>query len=288
MHGIQEVSKLAHLTCVKDVRMHPHVASCWRSLLRTDDISTSWDRVNYMPIGYTNNGRVWHHTDVGPAFFKRQDLTGYTPIQSYVQLSKTSTPTLRTEPLGLHPTADPCIVLWEHSNLAHAEYFRKKGPHFDLKTSNWHIFPTETIAQWEKDGREYLPAGHPAKRRAEAFPMRRLEVRAPRGAIVFWLSQTAHMNTTGTCPNPRFVVYVCYGPSALVTHDDREKLWRAMREQKCTSHWPGADQMKVFPESTQHLKGQAKKDFDTMVARLEVPPLTFTASEQQLLPKPIH
>ncbi|MBN9023819.1 MAG: hypothetical protein J0H08_17370 [Rhizobiales bacterium] len=173
MHGIQETSRLAHLSVIKDVRMHPHVVSCWRSLLRTDDISTSWDRVNYMPVGYNDGARAWHHTDVGPAFFKRTDLDGYIPIQSYVQLSKTCTNTVRTEPLGNAPTADPCIVLWEHSNLAHAEYFRRKGPHFDLKTSNWHIYPAETVAQWEKDGREFLPARHPAKRRAEAFPMRR-------------------------------------------------------------------------------------------------------------------
>lgn len=186
MHGIQEISKLAHLACVKEVRMHPHVVSCWKSVLRTDDVCTSWDRVNYMPIGYDDGARVWHHTDVGPAFFRRTDVGDYMPIQSYVQISKTCTNDVRVDPLGRSPTADPCIVLWEYSNLAHTEYFKRKGPHFDLKTPNWHIFPTETIAQWERDGRDFLPAKHPAKHKQTPFPMRRLEVRAPRGAMVFW------------------------------------------------------------------------------------------------------
>jgi len=38
------------------------------------------------------------------------------PVQSYVQVSPTSSPEVRLDPLGNARTADPCIVLWEYSN----------------------------------------------------------------------------------------------------------------------------------------------------------------------------
>lgn len=285
LSGIQEILKLAHLPCVKDVRLHPNVVSVWRSLLGTNDICSSWDRVNYMPIGYDDGKRVWHHTDVGPAFARRADVGDYVPIQSYVQVSPTSSPDVRLEPLGNARTADPCIVLWEYSNLAHAQYFHRKGAHYKAKSdSNWHIYSAATIAEWERDGRAYLPDRHPAKHRTAPFPMRRLEVRVPRGAMVFWLSATAHMNTSGSCPNPRFVVYVCFGPRHLVSKRDRENFWTAIREQRCTSHWPCAGESRVFPAMPGYHSNDKGKVFQEMLARLDVPTLTFTPAELEVVP----
>lgn len=293
VHGIQEMGKLAHLECIKAIRLHPNVVAVWRSLLRTDDVVSSWDRVNYMPAEMKDSPKAWHHTDVDPAFARRPDVAGYVPTQSYVQVSRTSSVKLRTQPMsgGGHEAeegaADPCIVLWEHSNLAHAEYFRRKGANFKLKAKNWHIYEPEVVAEWETDGKAYLPAAHPARARDAPFPMRRLEVRAPRGAMVFWLSTTAHMNTAGKSPLPRFVVYSCFGPARLLTKKDRENFWKAMAQQRCTTHWPCAGEVRLFAKTPHLFSAERVAAYRAMEDRLPVPQLTFTAAEKALLPKPV-
>jgi hypothetical protein len=287
-HGIQEMGKLAHQGCVTDIRLHPNVVSVWRSLLRTNDICSSWDRVNYMPIAMTDTAKPWHHTDVDPSFDTRTDIGNYFPIQSYVQVSRTSDAALRTKPLKRDENgADPCIVLWEYSNLAHAEYFRRKGPEFKLKARNWHIYEPETIQQWERDGREFLPAKHAGRTKTTPFPMSRLEIRAPRGAMVFWLSTTAHMNMAGKPTYPRFVIYTCFGPSRLLTKKDRENFWKAMSQLRCTSHWPCAGEVKLFPKVPHLFSADRVEQHKAMEARLDLKPLVFTPAQLKLLPPPL-
>jgi hypothetical protein len=279
------MGKLAHQQCIVDIRLHPNVVAVWRSLLKTPNVSSSWDRVNYMPVTFKENGKPWHHTDVDPAFARRTDVGGYIPVQSYVQVSRTSSSKLRTQPLSGDETGEASITLWEYSNLAHAEYFKRKGPDFKLKAKNWHIYEPEVVQQWEKDGRDYLPAKHQARAKSEPFPMPRLEVRAPRGAMVFWLSTTAHMNTAGRQPAfPRFVVYVCYGPAQQVTKKDRENFWKAITQQRCTTHWPCAGEVKLFPKTPHLFSADRVDNYKAMEARLDLKQLTFTPAQRELLP----
>lgn len=296
-HGIQEMPKLAHLPCVKDVRLHPNVVELWRSLLQEQDISSSWDRVGYIP-SYTSDSRSkpWHHTDVSPGFHAES----YVPIQSYVQVSEIAPASIvntKQQPTGNEGDCDgaPCIVLWEHSHLAHAAYFERRGL-AKLARDNWHIYDRETIAEWEEDGRGYISEGNLSRffRDQAKVPMRRLEIRVPRGGMVFWYSASAHMNTSGKhvtngcvfdgSAYARFVVYTCFVPRRLVTKKDAEKIRKALKEQRCTSHWPGCDNVSLFAKTPHLYSKEAVAAYKELEAKLDVPPLAFDARERQLLP----
>jgi len=299
-HGIQEMPKLAFLECVKDIRLHPNVAEVWRSLLRTKDISSSWDRINYLPSFVSDaRSKPWHHVDTGPGF----EAEGYVPTQSYVQVSKTSNdefgrPSLTSkQPTGNGPDCDgsACIVVWEYSHLAHARYFEKRGI-TKLKRANWQVYDPETIAEWEKDGKSYISDADLARffPGEEKVPMRRLEVRAPRGSMTFWYSATAHQSCTGKhvtngcvfdgSADPRFVVYAAYIPRHLVTKKDADKFRQAMKEMRCTSHWPGAGQVTLFAKTPHLYSKEAVEDYKALEARLDVPLLQFDARERELVP----
>ena len=221
----------------------------------------------------------------------------YIPTQSYVQVSATS-----NDEIGIATTTDtgswtppsPCIVLWEYSNLAHEGYFKQKGL-TKLKRKNWHIYEPETIAEWERDGSSYV-SDKDKKRyfpgEMGPIPMRRLEVRVPRGGMVFWQSATAHMNTSGRrlkdgrvqgSPYNRFVIYTCFGPRSLVTKKDRENFRKAMEQQRATSHWPCID-LTLFAKVPHLYNGDLVKQYKETQERLQVPLLAFDARERQLVP----
>ncbi len=292
IHGIQEMGELAHLDCVKRIRLHPNVATVWRSVLQEQDICSSWDRVNYMPA-FTKPGRKpWHHTDVSPGF----SADDYEPLQAYVQVSPSSVQCPTYEPSSVDSNS-PCIVVWRHSHLAHASYFRRNDI-TKLKVKNWHVYDEETVKQWERDGSPDLSDAdirqHFGYRRE--VPFERVEVRVPRGAMVFWYSKTAHMNTAGSylvpnsvegdwlspengSPYERFVVYSCFGPRRLVSKRDSDNMKKALATCRTTSHWPCANQVKLF----QKVPFRCEADYAEKVKRLDVRPLEFDTRERSLL-----
>lgn len=291
-HGIQELGALAHLPCVKDIRLHPNVAAVWHSLLREEDISSSWDRVSYLPSRAARpREKPWPHTDVGPEYWRRKDVGNFASIQSYVQVSRSSV----SEPSVLpDPGKDnsPCLVVWEFSHLAHARYFEERGI-AKLKRTNWHVYDPETIAAWEKDGKEYLEPAAVERWFSDrsTVPFRRLEIRVPRGGMVFWFSATAHQSTPGHGPAlrgsifERFVIYCCYAPRSLVTKKDAENFRKAIEQRRATSHWPACGHLTLFPRLPHLYSKEAVDEFKAAEAKLmDVQPLHFDAREKQLVP----
>lgn len=295
IHGIQEMGELAHLDCVKRIRLHPNVAAVWRSMLQEQDICSSWDRVNYMPAFSTPGRKPWHHTDVGPGVV----FDNYEPLQAYVQVSPASVDQQPTYKPSHYDSNSPCIVVWRHSHLAHESYFRRNDI-TKLKVKNWHVYDEATIKEWERDGSPDISdadierhfCGHRLP-----IPFERVEIRVPRGAMVFWYSKTAHMNTAGSnlvpnevegawvsgehgSPYERFVVYSCFGPRRLVSKRDAENMKKALATCRATSHWPCANQVKLF----QKVPFRCEEGYLDKVERLAARPLEFDARERSLLP----
>ena len=170
----------------------------------------------------------------------------------------------------------------------------------DFRFTNPSSYPfvvrTVTVLLEEKDGKSYISDADLARffPGEEKVPMRRLEVRAPRGSMTFWYSATAHQSCTGKhvtngcvfdgSADPRFVVYAAYIPRHLVTKKDADKFRQAMKEMRCTSHWPGAGQVTLFAKTPHLYSKEAVEDYKALEARLDVPLLQFDARERELVP----
>eukprot|EP00127_Corallochytrium_limacisporum_P007253 Clim_evm9s245 gene=Clim_evmTU9s245 len=208
------------------IRTHANVAEQFSKVWGTDDLVVSYDRINVTPppeIDPNDDGspdQPWFHTD------QDKDKRGRHCVQGMIPLN------------DMH-SHDATLHVLEGSHAYHAEFFEQFRPNHKAQDKDFHRFTDEEVEWFES---------RPG--------VRRVRVSANRGDLVLWDSRTVHCSAkaqTELRPSRkdpsdlwRFVVYVCMGPAALVTDEDRRLRRMAFETDQATSHWPYG--VRVFPE----------------------------------------
>jgi hypothetical protein len=219
------------------------VVSCFAEYWKTspEDLITSFDAFNYyLAASIKQASKCWGHTDHG-AYSDHEPLDGLC-LQGLLNIEDCT------------GDNDGGLVVWDKAHRAWKGYFQKNP---SSKTEgNWFKYPTEYLEEISQDGRKYLQPSDPDAKKAEPLPMVRTRVRAPAGAMVFWYSKTPHQNDAPfrRVPNvplgrDRVAVYASMAPKRYQTQNDIKKRKTAFFENRQTSHWPGGDQTKLFPQS---------------------------------------
>lgn len=246
IHGISRA--FAHQQGQWDVRQHPRVArafadwwmkvspafaAAWRAS-PDDSLVVSMDAFNFyhgaLPP-HPSAKTFWCHTDQAPHVSGDAAFC----LQGYVDL------------VGSEGAGDGTLVVWDKAHRIHKTYFERHPEEAKKAGGNWYRYPEEFIARIERNGADYL-SHDDVDSAEECVPMPRVNVHAPKGALVLWRSTTPHMNRAPVPPaKHRCVVYVCMAPEAALTDKDREARYTAWEEKMQTSHWPAFGQVKVFP-----------------------------------------
>lgn len=249
IHGINRLC--AQMQAQWDIRQHPRVvqafADYWnqaypskKSKYLPSNMVTSMDGFNfYLAESVKRASNCWGHTDQGNA--TAQPLSGLC-VQGFVNL------------IDCTGDNDGGLVVWDRGHRAWQGYWRR---HPEVQTEdNWHKYPETFLKEIETNGRRYLSPSDPSydETSSQAFPMPRVRVRAPAGALVLWYSKTPHQNDVPFNRNPkaapgkdRAAIYVCQCPKTFLESADIKRRTKAFHENRQTSHWPAGGQVKIFP-----------------------------------------
>lgn len=204
-----------------------------------EDLAVSMDAFNYYLAAASRrpNG-FWLHTDQGR---EKPEPLGGRCVQGLLNLVDST------------GDNDGGLVVHDKSHRAWQGYW-DLHPEVDTK-DDWHRYPESFAAEIALDGSLYLRPGDPDYGTAPV-PMKRVRVGAPAGAVILWLSKTAHQNDAPYRRNPqapppkdRAAVYVCMAPKRYLSQRDIKKRRKAFDERRQTSHWPGGDRTKIFPQT---------------------------------------
>lgn len=243
-----------------DVRQHPNVAACFAEYwnVRPQDLVTSFDGFNFILAASVKRANgCWGHTDHGATSAGQEPLDGRC-LQGLLNIEDCT------------GDNDGGLVVWRHGHRAWLGHFQKNP---SAKTEdNWYKYPEAYLAEIEKDGKAYLQPNDPAKNLPGPFPMDRVRVRAPAGALVVWFSKTPHQNDSpfrrnqaAPAPKDRVAVYVCQAPRRHLTPRDVKRREKAFKEFRQTSHWPCANQVKFL---NPNMRTFSKEKYDALKVKI--------------------
>ncbi|BGP45399.1 hypothetical protein JCM10450v2_001217 [Rhodotorula kratochvilovae] len=192
---------------VWDIRLEPGVRQAFETLWGTKELVSSMDAATIMlpnqpPL--SKDLAQWPHIDLSPwrepGFFVAQGLVN----------------------LNDNGPDDGGLLVMKGSSKLFKEFFDEHGrPPLPAEGKiDWHVFQEEE-RQWFLDhGCEWV------------------KVCAEPGDLILWSSHTMHQNCPPSGSRDRVVTYVCLGPAALMTDEDKAVREYTFREGFGTSHAP--------------------------------------------------
>jgi len=207
-NGIIEYPCGSHEQVVWDVRCEEGVIQSFAKVHGTEELVTSYDRINISRPGKKFNAKGeekkqknWAHTD-------QKANEKFNHVQGYVNLIESE-------------SDDGGLVVLPGSH----KYFKEF--HETFPGAKGLLTPEQY--DW------YLKKG-----------LKPVKVNAPAGSLVLWDSRTVHWNYMPVGERYRMVVYVCMTPARLLDEKNRKKKQKAFKELRATKHSP--HQVYLFPK----------------------------------------
>ena len=208
--------RVGHMQAVWDVRQNPNVVQVFADLYGkdVDEMTCSMDGVSFeLPKSNKKKTKAWWHVDQAPCR-SNQKLC----VQGWVT----------AEDVG---AGDATLAVLKGSHRMYSEFCTEHG---FTSTANWFKLD-ESHVSW------FIAKGCKVE-----------EVKCKAGSLVLWDSRTVHYGKPSEQERAfprrvRYVAYVSYAPSDLMSNKERLKKITIAEKLRMTTHWP-CRYLKMFPE----------------------------------------
>lgn len=219
-HYIVQQYAIGHSPAAWIARRDKGVQRVFAELWGTDKLTVSFDGANLRPAPENVPGQAWPKAHTW--LHKDQSVyrDGLECIQGFVTYE------------DVDGDEDATLMVIPGSHLTHAELTQKHR----IRPAHRATFKPDN-GDWFK----FTPA-QLAKIYGEDWKAKTHRVSAPKGSVVLWDSRATHQGcepVEGRAhARDRALAYVCFGPEALMTENERKKKRDAATNNRTTSHWP--------------------------------------------------